>query len=238
MSAEITTKTGRNRIRWFVVLGVVTVVYNVIAFALPFPKTAVFFISYLFTMIALAAQVYVIHTAFFKGEGIKSKFYGFPIAKLGAMYLVVQLVLGFLFMGLGTVLPVWIPLILYVALLGAALIGLVAAEGVREEVERQDIRLKKNVGRMRQFQSHTKMLASENQIPEAAEALNKLAEEFRFSDPVSSGATEELEERLAEDLDHLQDAVALLKKEDTLALCRKTSADLLERNHVCKMNKK
>ena len=84
----------KNAIRWWVVLGVVLVVYNVLAFALPFPKTAVFAVSYLFTMIAILAQIYVIRTAFYRGEGVKSKFYGFPIAKLGVIYLAVQLLAG------------------------------------------------------------------------------------------------------------------------------------------------
>lgn len=227
----------KSQARWWVILGIVTVIYHVIAFALPFPKTAVFFISYFFTLIAIAAQIYVIRTAFFKGEGIKSKFYGFPIAKLGALYLAVQLILGLLFMALGAVIPVWLPLVLCVLLFGASVIGFIAADAVREEVERQDVVLKKNVSLMRKFQSHTAMLARENQMPELANDLRKLAEEFRFSDPVSSEATAELEKQLSEDLAKLQDAVALLEKEDALKLCRKTAMDLAERNQICKQHK-
>lgn len=232
----------KSQTRFWVILGVIAVVYNVIAFALPFPKTAVFFISYLFTLIAIVAQIYVIRTAFFRGEGIKSKFYGFPIAKLGAVYLAAQMVLGLLFMSLGMILgdivPVWLPLVLYVLLLGSAVIGFIAADAAREEVVRQDVVIKKNVGRMRRFQAQMKALEGGNQMPEAAESLRKLSEEFRFSDPVSSEATEELEEQLSENLANLQDAVALLKKEETLALCRKLSANLAERNQICRFSKK
>ena len=141
-----------NEIRWWIGLGAAAVVYNVIAFALPFAKTAVFFLSWIFTMAALAAQVYVIRTAFFKGEGIKSKLYGFPIARVGMIYLAVQVVLGLIFMALGTVVPFWLPLVLYVILMGAALIGLITTEGAREEVERQERKLVKDVSRMRKFQ--------------------------------------------------------------------------------------
>lgn len=77
----------KNDVRWWVVLGVVLVVYNVLAFALPFPKTGSFVVSYLFSMVAILAQIYVIRTAFYRGEGVKSKFYGFPIATLGVIYL-------------------------------------------------------------------------------------------------------------------------------------------------------
>ena len=102
----------KNTIRWWVLLGVVLVVYNVLAFALPFPKTAVFAVSYLFSMIAILAQIYVIRTAFYRGEGVKSKFYGFPIAKVGVIYLAIQLIGGLVFMALGLAVPVWLPLVL------------------------------------------------------------------------------------------------------------------------------
>ena len=226
-----------NETRWWIGLGAAAVVYNVIAFALPFGKTAVFFLSWIFTMAALAAQVYVIRIAFFKGEGIKSKLYGFPIARVGLLYLAVQVVLGLIFMALGTVVPLWLPLVLYVILMGAALIGLITTEGVREEVERQERKLVKDVSRMKKFRALADTLARENQILEAKEPLKELAEAFRYSDPVSGGALREIEDTLGDDLAHLQDAVALLKKEKALELCRKTKRDLEARNQLCKLNK-
>ena len=226
-----------NETRWWIGLGAAAVVYNVIAFALPFGKAAVFFLSWIFTMAALAAQVYVIRIAFFKGEGIKSKLYGFPIARVGLLYLAVQVVLGLIFMALGTVVPLWLPLVLYVILMGAALIGLITTEGVREEVERQERKLVKDVSRMKKFRALADTLARENQILEAKEPLKELAEAFRYSDPVSGGALREIEDTLGDDLAHLQDAVALLKKEKALELCRKTKRDLEARNQLCKLNK-
>ena len=226
-----------NETRWWIGLGAAAVVYNVIAFALPFGKTAVFFLSWVFTMAAIAAQVYVIRTAFFKGEGVKSKLYGFPIARVGMIYLAVQVVLGLIFMALGMVVPLWLPLVLYVILMGAALIGLITTEGVREEVERQERKLVKDISRMKKFRALADTLARENQILEAKEPLKELAEAFRYSDPVSSGALREIEDALGDDLANLQDAVALLEKEKALELCRKTRRDLKERNQLCKMTK-
>ncbi len=140
-------------------------------------------------------------------------------------------------MALGTVVPVWLPLVLYVILMGAALIGLITTEGVREEVERQERKLVKDVSRMRKFQALAKMLAGEGQIPEAKEPLRELAEAFRYSDPVSNEALREIEDTLADDLAHLQDAVALLEKEKALEMCRKTKRDLEERNQLCRLHK-
>lgn len=227
----------KNAIRWWVVLGVVLVVYNVLAFALPFPKTAVFAVSYLFTMIAILAQIYVIRTAFYRGEGVKSKFYGFPIAKLGVIYLAVQLIAGLVFMALGLIVPVWLPLALYVVLLGVAAVGFVAADAARDEVVRQEVKLEKDVSRMREFQAKGRALVTLNKVPEAARPLEKLAENLRFSDPVSSEALTEIEDQLAECLAQLQEAVSAQKTEQILSVCQEAERILAERNQLCKLSK-
>ena len=227
----------KNAIRWWVVLGVVLVVYNVLAFALPFPKTAVFAVSYLFTMIAILAQIYVIRTAFYRGEGVKSKFYGFPIAKLGVIYLAVQLIAGLVFMALGLIVPVWLPLALYVVLLGVAAAGFVAADAARDEVVRQEVKLEKDVSRMREFQAKGRALVALNQVSEAARPLEKLAENLRFSDPVSSEALTEIEDQLAECLAQLQEAVSAQKTEQILSVCQEAEHILAERNQLCKLSK-
>lgn len=227
----------KNAIRWWVVLGVVLVVYNVLAFALPFPKTAVFAVSYLFTTIAILAQIYVIRTAFYRGEGVKSKFYGFPIAKLGVIYLAVQLIAGLVFMALGLIVPVWLPLALYVVLLGVAAAGFVAADAARDEVVRQEVKLEKDVSRMREFQAKGRALVALNKVPEAARPLEKLAEDLRFSDPVSSEALTEIEDQLAECLAQLQEAVSAQKTEQILSVCQEAERILAERNQLCKLSK-
>lgn len=228
---------NKNAIRWWVVLGVVLVVYNVLAFALPFPKTAVFAVSYLFTTIAILAQIYVIRTAFYRGEGVKSKFYGFPIAKLGVIYLAVQLIAGLVFMALGLIVPVWLPLALYVVLLGVAAAGFVAADAARDEVVRQEVKLEKDVSRIREFQAKGRALVALNQVSEAARPLEKLAENLRFSDPVSSEALTEIEDQLAECLTQLQEAVSAQKTEQILSVCREAEHILAERNQLCKLSK-
>ena len=227
----------KNAIRWWVVLGVVLVVYNVLAFALPFPKTAVFAVSYLFTTIAILAQIYVIRTAFYRGEGVKSKFYGFPIAKLGVIYLAVQLIAGLVFMALGLIVPVWLPLALYMVLLGVAAVGFVAADAARDEVVRQEVKLEKDVSRMREFQAKGRALVALNKVSEAARPLEKLAEDLRFSDPVSSEALTEIEDQLAECLAQLQEAVSAQKTEQILSVCQEAERILAERNQLCKLSK-
>lgn len=226
----------KNQIRGWIVLAVFFIIDSVIAFALPFAHTGVFWLSYIFSVIAIAVQIYVIKVAFCKEKSVKSKFYGFPVANVGVIYMLVQLVLGLVFMALAARVPMWLPVVLYVVLLGTAAVGFIAADAMRDEVERQDVQLKKDVSAMRALQSKVNGivgLCGADIRPE----VTKLAEELRYSDPVSSEALAEIEAELTAYADELQAAVVEGDSASARELCRKISATLLERNRLCKLNK-
>lgn len=223
----------KNTVRWWGVLTILLIVYSVLAFAIPFKKNAVFIISYLFTLVAMGTQIYVIRAAFYQGKGVKSKFYGFPIAKVGAIYLIVQVVLSFVFMTFGAIIPVWIPLILYVVMLGTAALGFIAADVARNEVVQQDVKLKKDLSTMRTLQAKVGAIADQCDVVE----LKKLAENLRYSDPVSGEATAEIEKELATYIEALQKAIIDNDNASISSLCQKAESKLMERNSLCKLNK-
>ena len=220
------------------VLALLFVVYTLIVLAVPFAKGGMFWLTYLFTAAAFGVQVYVFKLSFEKEAGAKSKFYGFPIARVGVLYLAVQLVLGLVFMALAAVAPVWLALVLYLALLVAAAVGVIATDSIRDEVERQDAQLKKDVVTMRALQSKAAALPARCEDTTAKAALEKLADEFRYSDPVSAPALTDLETDIAATMEELSAAVTDGDHAAVLALCKKISATLAERNRLCKLNKK
>lgn len=220
------------------VLALLFVVYTLIVLAVPFAKGGMFWLTYLFTAVAFGVQAYVFKLSFEKEAGAKSKFYGFPIARVGVLYLAVQIVLGLVFMALAAVAPVWLALVLYLALLVAAAVGVIATDSIRDEVERQDTQLKKDVATMRALQSKAAALPARCEDDAAKAALEKLAEEFRYSDPVSAPALTDLETDMASTMEELSAAVTDGDNAAVLALCKKISATLAERNRLCKLNKK
>ena len=220
------------------VLALLFVVYTLIVLAVPFAKGGMFWLTYLFTAAAFGVQAYVFKLSFEKEAGEKSKFYGFPIARVGVLYLAVQIVLGLVFMALAVVAPVWLALVLYLALLVAAAVGVIATDSIRDEVERQDTQLKKDVATMRALQSKAAALPARCEEATAKAALEKLAEEFRYSDPVSAPALADLETDMAATMEELSAAVTDGDNAAVLALCKKISATLAERNRLCKLNKK
>lgn len=230
-------KNNMTKIRGFLILILVAIVFSVVAFAIPFARNGVFWSSYIFTMVAILLQAYVFHVAFNKGEPVKSKLYGFPIARIGVIYLIVQLITGILFMAFATVAPPWLAILVFVVILCLSAIGFIAADMVRDEVESQDAALIKNVSAMRTMQATTAMLANQCTNEAVKKELGKLAEEFRFSDPVSNDQTEELETQLTNMLIDLRTMVSNGQTEQVIALAASISSTLKERNFICKTNK-
>ncbi len=223
----------KDTIRAIIVAVVALVIYNLIAFVIPFAHTAAFWISYGFTLAAFAVVCASIYIAFIKNPDAKSRFYGFPIARIGVLYGCAQLIVSLVVMAVAKWTPWWIPVLVYAIGMGAAVIGLVAADAVVEEIQTQDVKLKKDVSLMRSLQSKISQIASQTDNA----GIKALAEEFRYSDPVSNDAIADAEADLAAAVDQLQAAFVDGDNEAMAQLCRKTTALLSERNRLCKLNK-
>lgn len=223
----------KEHIRPIAAFAVLLILYCLVAFLIPFVHTATFWVSFVFTLIAFAVVGASIYIAFIKNPDAKSKFYGFPIAKIGVIYGIGQLVAGILFMSLSQWAPVWLAVLVYAIALGAAVIGLISADAVVEQIHVQDEKLKKDVSLMRSLQSKVNQMAAQSENTE----IKTLADEFRYSDPVSNDAIADAEADLSAAVDELQSAYVDGDSEAVAKLCRKASALLAERNRLCKLNK-
>ena len=231
---------SKNLKRFYISLGVVFAVFTVIAFTLPFERKAVFWIAYIFGVLSVGVQAYIMPKAFREGSSVKSKFYGFPIARVGATYVGAQIVASIIFMAFAKTpsnLVLRIEIILSVLMLGAAALGFVTTDAIRDEVERQDVKLKKDVTRMRVLQSKAASLVDQCTDASAKTALEQLSDALRYSDPVSSDATIALEDALASYTDELQSVLAERDYENVKALCSKIASLLAQRNQLCKSGK-
>ncbi len=228
----------KHQIQGLVVLGVLAVVYSAIVFLVPFQRdNGVFWISFLFSLASLAAQVYVFRVSFGGKRDVKSRFYGFPIVRVGVLYLAAQLVLSIVFMAISENTKLWIPALVYIILAGTAVVGLVATDFTRDEVERQDAAIKANVSVMRSVQSKVAALPGQAQNEEVKRAVTVLSEAVRYSDPVSSPALSKIESELISCVDELQQAVASDDTASAVSLAKKAGDILSERNRQCKQNK-
>ena len=227
----------KDALRWFLSLAIVLALYLVLILGIPFVKNAAYWLSFGFTLAAFGVAGAAGYVGVVRKEDAKSRFYGFPVAKIGLVYGVAQLALGLVVMALASWIPAWLAAVAYVLMLGAACLGLIAADTVVEQIHVQDAKLRADVRLMRSLQSKLNQLASQCDDPDAAAALKKLAEELRYSDPVSSAALKEIEADLSAAVEELQAAVIDADTAAVKHLCRKASALLAERSRLRKLNK-
>ncbi len=228
----------KGTVRSIAVLAILLIIYLLIVFVIPFERGPVFWVSFVFTLLAFLLSSAAAYIGFVKQPDAKSKFYGFPILKIAAVYLAAQTAVGLLFSLVSYWwIPVWIPVLVYGVGLAAAAIGLISADSVVEEIHAQDQKLKKNVTLMRGLQSKVNQMKNQCEDPAAAKAVAEFADALRYSDSVSSDALRKAEADLSAAVDELQSAVVEGDNEAVLQLCRKATGLLNERNRLCRLNK-
>lgn len=227
----------KDTLRLLIVSVAALIAYNFAVFMIPCYKTSTFWISWGFSLLSFAVAGYAVYSGLIRKPDAKSRFYGFPIARIGVIYLVVQVAAGGVFMAIGHIVPWWLATVACTIGLAFALIGVLSAEAVVDQIQYQDNKIKESVSVMRGLQSKVGTLASRCENAAAADAVRAFSEELRYSDPVSSNTLADAEAELSVAVDELQVAVVEGQADRILAACRHASALLAERNRLCKLNK-
>lgn len=231
-------KLEKKQVQGLITLAVMLIVFNVVAFAIPFPKNGCFWAAWAFGLMAVLAAIPILLYAFRPGKNLQSKFYGFPIARIGILYLIGQMIVTLIFWGLAFVnCPAWIPVVVSVLILAATALGLVSTDVARDEVVRQQEQRKADTSAMKALYASVSSLVDRCSEPEAKKAVASLADELRYSDPISSEATAEVERSLRVMLIDLQNAVASEDAAIVKQLVSSMANTLKERNTLAKQGK-
>lgn len=214
----------------YITLGIVFALFNVLAFVIPTQKTPIFWTAYAFTVVAFALQFVFWYRAIGKSEALKSKFLGIPVIHVGIVYLIVQLIAFAIFMAAPTI-PTWVAVIVCAVILAAAAVCCVAGEMATQEIDRVEQKVKIKRFYIQSLQVDVEMLAEAEADADTRVALKKLAEDIRFSDPMSHEMLGELESRISAKVEKLKSV------DDKVWLIKEISLLLVERNKKCKILK-
>lgn len=221
------------------VYAIILLVYVLAFLILPFNKIAASWISFAFTVIAMLGSLLICGCAFKAKETLVSKIYGFPIFRVGAVYAIVQLIVGIIICAIAAFVdvPYWVALLLSVLFLGAAAIGVIVTDNTRDLIEEIDDSLKVETENVTFFQINIAGIVDECENDEVRADLVKLNELFQFSDPVSNDSTKEIEESIKIMLAELKSVITDENVDDIKALVKKLTNALNERNRICKATK-
>ena len=220
----------KNNLMSYLALGIVFILFNVIAFVIPSEKTATFWTAYAFSVVAFAVQIPLWKIAFGKKNTLKSKFLGIPIIHVGITYLIIQLIAFAIFMIFPT-LSVWLTVIVCTIILAISALCAIAGQAGANEINRVEEKIKVKRAFIQFLQTDIEMLADSETDAETKAALQKLAEKVRFSDPMSHEMLGELESRISAKIEEMKIAT------DKKALIEEIEILLIERNKKCKILK-
>ena len=218
----------KNSTKGYAILSILFILVSVIAFAVPVTKTAAFWISYVFTVIALAAQVVIWKAGMRYGhaESLKSKFLGFPVVHIGRVYFVIQLIAFAVFLSIPT-LPIWSAVVACAVIAGVSAVCMIASDAGRGEIEQVSAKVQKKVFYIRQLQVDVEILADAEKDAATKSALTQLAEKIRFSDPMSNEQIADIEDRITEEIAGLKFSA------DKVKIINALNSLLDERNRKC-----
>lgn len=220
----------KNSTKGYVLLGILFVLVSIIAFAVPTAKTATFWIAYVFTAAAFAAQIGIWKTALGKEGTLKSKFLGFPIVHIGIVYAIIQVIAFAVFLFAPT-LPTWSAIVVCPIIAGLSAVCMISADAGRNEIERVEAKVQNKVFYVQEMQADIELLADNESDAAVKTALTHIAEKIRFSDPMSNEQLADLENKISIKAAELKTASSKLE------IITELNSLLDERNKKCKILK-
>lgn len=199
---------------WSVALGFVIA----LMFLIPFVRTATWWVAAGCTVIMFGLCAAVFVRAFRSGQTLESKLLGWPIFRVGYIFVIVQLIVGAVIMGIASFCPVWAAIIAELAVFAAAIVCLTVKDAAREAVRRSESAPEDKTGPWKAIRARAAAIAAATNHPE----LKKLAEEIRYADPAPTPMDSKIADMLETlssyaDAANIQKAFRMLEERKTLA---------------------
>lgn len=224
------------RLKWIIISIIILIVFNVIAFVAPFQKTSTFWVAYTFGVIAIILELLVNQKVQASGKTIKSRFYGWSLVIVASVYMVVQIIFSVFFMAASDI-SSRIAVIVYVLSTALCLIGLVSVESSNEIIEQIDMNTERKVFYIKSLESGLRLTAISCTDPDTKKNISDLAEEIRFSDPMSTDELFSIEQKITEKCNEIDSAVKSCEYDAANEKCDQARKLLDDRNEKCKLLK-
>lgn len=176
----------------WILWGIALIVFLVLAFVIPFSRVGTYWFAFGATLIMFGVTVLVFARAFNKDETPESKLLGWPIFKVGYTALTVQIIVGFVLMGISTLCPVWAAVIAEVIVFAAAAFCLTVKDAAREAVTASEVKVTDSTAAWKAIRARANAIATETGNPD----IRKLAEEIRYVDPTPTSMDGEIAQML------------------------------------------
>ena len=214
-------------------------IYNLVLFVLigGVQTTPSFWCSYLFVLVAFGMQLLVTFLAYGKNGIIpRDLFLGYPISRSAGVYLVVELVAASIIM-LFPACDIKLAFVIQILILGVEIVFLVSGLLAKDHAEKMEEKENQQVFFVRNLSTDVAALLPYAQDAGLQKDLKSLAEELRYSDPVSHEALAQMENYLINQIAYLGACLREGRSQEATPLCNDIRNALKERNAKCKILK-
>lgn len=211
--------------------------YNIIVFVVPNENygTEGFWIGYALITIALLGNLVCSYIALYSKSNAKV-LYNIPFVTASIVEIVVAAITGTIFMTV-TGIEVWVAVIVAAVIVAISAIVSLVAKSAADTVGDIDDKIKKQTSFIKGITLDAEMLMKSATIPEIKDEVKKVYEAFRFSDPMSSDALNDIEDRIQNQFNLLQEVV-ITENTERVSHASKDLLSLIDyRNKKCKISK-
>ena len=208
----------KNKTYGYIALVIGLIVFNVIALVIPVDHTSAFWTVFAFTNAAFVAQLVIWKRAFKKANGLKSKFLGIPIAYVGILYLIAQIICFAVIVANNA--SAWVSIVSSVAILGISGLLMIAGEISRNAVGKVEQKVNDSTVFLRDLRIKIDSLIVDEKDPEIRVKLQELAEVARYCNQRSTNATNDIENDIINLLNgeltekNISQGISMLKKRE------------------------
>lgn len=176
--------------------------FNLLVFTIFKTRTNVFWLSYAFVTLAFAVQIISMSLAF-KTADVETVFFGIPLASFSIYYLCAAVVIGVVFIIFQRV-NFMLALIIQLLVLAAFLIIAIISLMTRDTVQQIGDNIKENVNNLKSVLVDIELMRDSCSDPELKEALRKLSETVKYSDPITNDSVANVEQRIIQKASELR----------------------------------
>ncbi len=218
-----------------VILVICAVAYNTVLFLTcgVTGHTVAFWISYTFMLIAFAAMFLIGAVLGTSGFSMRDWLFGYPLIKHTTVYIIAELAVSVLFMLLEKSASWQASFICQFLLVCVYAVFAISCFVAKKTIDSVEEKVRDKSSYIKLLRADAAMLEQKTSDPELKALCHKLAEDVRYSDPMSCEALFELEKEITLTVAQCSEALGTDDTESALALVKRASLLLSERNKKC-----
>lgn len=215
---------------------VVFLAYNLAVFMIFENYNNVFFISYLFMLLAFVLHIICVFSIV-DNASRETVFFGIPLLSLSVYFVCAEFFSSLVFMIFKDITNVKTAIFIQVLLLCAFIVIVILSIMSRDVVQNVDAKIKENVNFIKGINVDIEMLIQRSKLSEVTVALKKLSETIKYSDPMSNEVVAIQEKMIMQNMMKIRTEFDAGDMEKTKELCSEIELLFIERNKKLMISK-